>query len=721
MSAWRTADPVVRRVALAAVAWVAAYAATTAALAGDPHGRDLLARLAYDVPVATAAALAAMAARRAQGRVRRMWALVATAVALDVLGDIVYFDVYPVFWRHDVFPSAADALYLVAYLFVLPGVYLGFAPRAGRSAARVILDGSVLTVAIGFAGSDLLVRPILQSDGGVLATAGAVAYPTLDIVLLCLIASLSLASGRRAPAAILLIGAAYAVSSLTDTVYAYLSIVGAYAGGSWTDLGWEAWGLLLCLAAVVGLRAPARPVPPDDAPAAPTGRDVGLPAILAGVATMMVIVVVDVADGDGTVSLPVAVAALLSLLAVIARLLLTSGERQRAATELLASIRERERLATTDTLTGLGNRRVFDAVIRAEAERTRRQRSSLALLVVDLDRFKRVNELFGHGAGDAVLSEVAGRLVAATRTGDTVVRQGGEEFAILLPRVNAGEVAEIGDRIRQAVSERPYRLVDGATITLTTSVGAAALPAHARTADELVAEADRALTQAKALGRNRVHVGTAVGPDELGGGTVEGDLLGYLQRVVDEVEEDHNGDEHSVAVARWAPAVCDQLRLSETARRRCAIAARFHDVGKIAVPAGILDQRRPLTADEWQIVRQHPAVGARMLALAPGLEEVADIVACHHERWDGRGYPAGRRAEGVPIEARIIAVCDAWAAMRGERPYRRPLTLAVAREELRSHAGTQFDPAVVRAFLELEATGVLELDAHRAAIAPLQT
>ena len=641
-----------------------------------------------------------------------MWTLLAGAVALDVAADVTYSDVYPLFGQHDVFPSAADALYAAAYLLVLPAVCLAFAPAGRRGGVRLVLDSAIFAVVGGFAGAELLVGPLHQQLGNVLATAVAVTYPTLDVVALGLIGALTVGSGRRPPPALLLIGVAYAVSGLSDTIYTYLSVTGTYDASGFVDMGWEGWAVVLCLAAVVALRDP-RTAAAGAAPRSATGRDVGLPAILAGTATMVGIVLADLADGDGTVTTPVAIGTMLILLAVIARLLVTSGDRTRAATQLVASITERERLARTDALTGLGNRRVFDEAIDVECRRAFRERSSLALLVVDLDRFRTVNETFGHRIGDAVLGQVAGRLLSATRPGDTVVREGGEEFAILMPGVDAAEVAVVGDRVRRAVSDGAYTLPDGRTITLTTSLGAATLPAHAATPRGLMTEADRALAEAKALGRNQVHVGTAVDPRELDARGAGAEVLDYLQRLVDEVEEDHNGDEHSVAIARWVTAVCDDLGVPPSVRRRCAMAARFHDVGKVAVPEEILRQPRALTPGEWEIVHQHPLVGARLLALAPGLSEVAEIVASHHERWDGSGYPCGRRADEIPIEARVIAVCDAWAAMRGDRPYGATLDRAVAADELRRHAGTQFDATVVDSFLRLESRGELAFDEHR--------
>jgi HD-GYP domain-containing protein (c-di-GMP phosphodiesterase class II) len=124
-----------------------------------------------------------------------------------------------------------------------------------------------------------------------------------------------------------------------------------------------------------------------------------------------------------------------------------------------------------------------------------------------------------------------------------------------------------------------------------------------------------------------------------------------------------------------------------------------HDVGKVGIPDAILNKPGPLNADEWDLIRQHTILGERILSAAPAMRPVARIVRATHERWDGGGYPDGLRGEQIPIAARIVAVCDAYQAMTADRAYRATLGHRLAFRELRSGAGTQFDPAVVDAFL----------------------
>ena len=158
---------------------------------------------------------------------------------------------------------------------------------------------------------------------------------------------------------------------------------------------------------------------------------------------------------------------------------------------------------------------------------------------------------------------------------------------------------------------------------------------------------------------------------------------------------------HSRHVVELALTVADLLRLDARTRRRVELGALLHDVGKLAVPDAILNKRGALDQNEWAIMRQHTSVGARMLlAAGPELAEIAPIVRASHERPDGRGYPDGLAGDAIPVEARIVSCCDAFSAMTTDRPYRAAMTRDAALEELRAHAGTQFDARVVEALTD---------------------
>jgi diguanylate cyclase (GGDEF)-like protein len=163
--------------------------------------------------------------------------------------------------------------------------------------------------------------------------------------------------------------------------------------------------------------------------------------------------------------------------------------------------------------------------------------------------------------------------------------------------------------------------------------------------------------------------------------------------------KDHYTADHARSIAELAVAVGRELGLTEDQLRDLRYGAIFHDIGKIAIPDAILNKPGPLTAPEFRVVREHPRVGEEILAPVPFLSTVRRIVRHDHERWDGMGYPDGLSGEDIPLGARIVFVVDAYHAMRSDRPYRSALAEADARRELLAHAGDQFDPRVVRAFL----------------------
>jgi putative nucleotidyltransferase with HDIG domain len=154
---------------------------------------------------------------------------------------------------------------------------------------------------------------------------------------------------------------------------------------------------------------------------------------------------------------------------------------------------------------------------------------------------------------------------------------------------------------------------------------------------------------------------------------------------------------HAMRTQKLAGRVAVELGLSPDEIRVVRYAAILHDIGKWAIPDSILDKPGKLNESEWEIVRRHPELGAQVLVGIAGFERVRAAVAAHHERFDGRGYPAGLAGRVIPLEARLISVADAYDAMTSDRPYRKALSHVRAMEQLDTRAGSQFDPAVVAA------------------------
>jgi putative nucleotidyltransferase with HDIG domain len=175
--------------------------------------------------------------------------------------------------------------------------------------------------------------------------------------------------------------------------------------------------------------------------------------------------------------------------------------------------------------------------------------------------------------------------------------------------------------------------------------------------------------------------------------------LGTALLLGDVVEaDDAYTGEHCKDVVRLALEVARELGLDVEGQRTVEFGALLHDIGKIAVPKEIVNKPGKLDPDEWEIIKTHTVEGQRMLERVGGfMGAVGQIVRCHHERWDGGGYPDGLRGLDIPLEARIISCCDAFNAMTTDRPYRKAMPIAAALVELIEHAGTQFDPRVVDA------------------------
>jgi diguanylate cyclase (GGDEF)-like protein/putative nucleotidyltransferase with HDIG domain len=378
------------------------------------------------------------------------------------------------------------------------------------------------------------------------------------------------------------------------------------------------------------------------------------------------------------------------------------------ATILIGTLKARlerliERLADaarTDVLTGLLNRRGFEETIELELERARRSGRPLSLIVGDLDRFKELNDRHGHRAGDGALERLAAVLRAEKRRIDTAARVGGEEFAILVPESTEHDAYILAERLRRAVRDARDPDVPHTTI----SFGIATYPVHGFNAETVFQAADGALYAAKELGRDR----TVIHNPEIAAALAstaarrEASREGYLATILALAEaldvRDTGTARHSETVARYSELIARELQLPDEVVERVRIGGILHDVGKIGVPDSVLNKPGPLDAADWDEMRTHPLIAARILDSAT-VEDIRAWVLCHHERPDGTGYPHGLVGEEIPLEARILAVADAYEAMTADRVYRDALSPERARAELVEGSGTQFDAQVVDALL----------------------
>jgi len=334
-------------------------------------------------------------------------------------------------------------------------------------------------------------------------------------------------------------------------------------------------------------------------------------------------------------------------------------------------------ISRTDPLTGCLNRRGFEERAIAEIEAAARHCREGAVLVLDLDRFKEVNDRHGHAAGDELLRWVVRTLTHITRATDAVGRLGGDEFAVLFSEIDPATAVLSAARLSQALAERTP-----------CSMGLATFPLDGLELETLMRHADLRL-YATRNGRPR------------GGSTAPDERLSWAAALAHAVDLRMNPDHaHSASVSDVAIAIAERLGWGDDELGKLRIAAMLHDVGKVNVPDSILGKTGPLAHEEYEAMKLHTHTGAELVARIDGLDAIVPWIRHSHESFDGSGYPDGLRGEDIPQASRILLVADAYDAMTSSRPYRDALPVEHAREELLRHAGTQFDPGCVQALLE---------------------
>jgi diguanylate cyclase (GGDEF)-like protein len=630
---------------LLATAALALHAAV--AVAGDaapPGLRALAADWAYCGGYLLAAAACAARATRARGF---PWAVAAVGVAVWASAEIAFRLVEPDPTRW--YPPVTQGLLFVGFLIAYVDLVLLARNRVRRLDPVLALDGLIAGLACAALAAWGLF-PVLTGGRTLGPDAPPQAFLLAALVGLAFVVCVLGLTGWRPGAAWALITGGIAVNVAGDVLLVRMVQAGTFHRGSLADTLFVASALALGLAALLDR--------PEAPPARPRARRLPVPLALALV-SLALLVGAATLGGVGGLAVALAAAALLATLA-----------RMTVALELLERSR---REALTDPLTGLGNRRalMLDLERRLRGA-TPAEPATLALF--DLDGFKRYNDAFGHPSGDALLALLADRLAAAVEPG-TAYRMGGDEFCVLL---EDGE----GERTAAALAAAEAALTErGEAFTVGASWGAVTLPAEAATVRDALHVSDSRMYARKRSRR----------PDAAA-------ARDALLRVMREREPELR--EHLREVAALAVRVAARLGLAPEARAPVAHAAELHDIGKVAVPDAILHKPGRLDDEEWRVMRQHTLVGERILRASPALDAAATLVRSSHERWDGTGYPDGLAGEEIPLGARVIAVCDAYDAMRSHRAYDGARDMDDVLEELERCAGSQFDPAVVEAFCD---------------------
>ncbi|MGI8512130.1 MAG: HD domain-containing phosphohydrolase [Solirubrobacteraceae bacterium] len=560
-------------------------------------------------------------------------------------------------------PSLADVFWLAYYPTIYVTLVLLVRSRVSRLHWSLWFDGLAGALAIAAVGAALVSQPVLDATGGSpAAVATTVAYPLADLLLIGIVVGMFGLTGWRPGRAWTLLGAALATNAVADTFYSYETARGTWVDGSFADVLFPASALLLAAAAW-------QPVEDRRTLDLRGRRLIVVPVIFVALAFG-----VTVYAYVGGLNPLAAFLAMSAMLVVVLRTVSLFMDNARLVERSHGDAR-------TDALTGLGNRRgLLEDLDEQLAQATPTEPRALALF--DLNGFKRYNDAFGHPAGDALLARLGGNLGAMALPYGSAYRLGGDEFCLLLHDTSLGVEALMTAAVEVLTEE-------GEGFAVSASHGVALLPIEARSAAAAMQLADQRMYACKG------------GRAEPPGRQARNALLGVLQEREPELHE------HTTEVARLALAIGTRLGMSAEELDELARAAELHDIGKMAIPDAILSKPGPLDAAETDFMRSHTIIGERVLATAPALRPVVRLVRSSHERVDGRGYPDGLAGDEIPFGARIISVCDAFAAMMAERPDRPAMDRMDALLELQRNKGSQFDARVVDAFFEEEARLVL--------------
>ncbi len=391
--------------------------------------------------------------------------------------------------------------------------------------------------------------------------------------------------------------------------------------------------------------------------------------------------------------------------------------------ELLKFNKRLQQLALKDTQTGLYNHHYLTEVMEPEFYRARRYGHPLSVIMLDIDYFKSINDVYGHEFGDLVLKQFAAQLRKMVRKYDIVVRFGGEEFIIISPGTERPKALLQAQRLLDAMNL--YNFGDRKRVVkIKLSIGVASYPddSIARGMD-LINIADKILDKVKADGGNRVYTSLdakkrktimleeALEPtdvralkEKIEKLTRQGkqSLIQSIYAFAKTIElKDHDTGKHGEKTVHYATEIAMILRLPQEDIENIKEAAILHDLGKIGVSDKILLKKGKLTKKEFDQIKKHPQIAADIMRPIQFMHDIIPLILYHHERWDGKGYPAGLKGDEIPIGARIISVADAFEALISNRPYRKAYPKNKAVEIVKGGSGTQFDPRVVDAFLKI--------------------
>lgn len=348
--------------------------------------------------------------------------------------------------------------------------------------------------------------------------------------------------------------------------------------------------------------------------------------------------------------------------------------RKQTEESLKASEHKLEYLSYHDQLTGLYNRRFFEE----ELSRLDTKISlPLTIIMADVNGLKLVNDSFGHAIGDELLKKVVEVMRAGCRVTDIISRLGGDEFVILLPKTDTYEAEQIIKRIKTMALKEKVGSVD-----ISISFGYETKNNEEEKIEDVLKKAEDHMYKKKLFESPSMR------------GKTISTIISTLH------EKNKREEQHSHRVSTLCESMGKALGLCEDEINELKTVGLLHDIGKIAIEENVLNKPGQLTEEEWKEIKRHPEIGYRILSTVNDMSEMSEYVLAHHERWDGMGYPKGLKGKEISLQSRIITIADAYDAMISERSYRNALPQEVAIEELKINAGLQFDPELIRVFIE---------------------
>lgn len=336
-------------------------------------------------------------------------------------------------------------------------------------------------------------------------------------------------------------------------------------------------------------------------------------------------------------------------------------------------------LYSHDTLTDLFNRSYFTG---AKIKYDTPECLPLSIVIGDLNGIRLINEAFGTAEGDRLIAETAKILKRLGRQGDLIARTGGDDFTMILPKTDASAALELIRHI-EAACEAYNRGIEDEACIISLSMGCATRYDMDTLFEETAKQAEDNMRRHKLLESRSLH----------------SSVLASIKATM--FERSQETEEHAERLADLSHKLGIKLGLSQTELDELKLLATLHDIGKVGIDDRILKKKGELTEDEWEEMKKHPEIGYRIATSSPELVTIAEYILCHHERWDGQGYPQGLKGEEIPILSRIIAIVDAYDAITQDRLYRKAVLDEEGVREIRRHAGTQFDPRITAAFINL--------------------